>query len=82
MCGSVIYNRRSSAYRESLCSLLPNLIPAMEMLERMAMANGSIASAKSRGELGQPCLFPPVSEKVIDRMPFVKILALGALKVF
>ena len=51
MCGLVICKRRSSAYRESLCSLVPNLIPAMEVLERMTMANGSIASAKSRGSL-------------------------------
>lgn len=52
----------------------------MEVLERMAMANGSIAHAKRRGELGQPCLHPLDNEKVLDKMSFVKILALGALK--
>ena len=54
------------------------LIPVMGVLEWMPMVNGSIASAKSRGELGQPYLHPLDNEKVIGTMSFVKILALGA----
>ena len=50
----------------------------MGVLEWMPMVNGSIASAKSRGEFGQPYLHPLDNEKVIGTMSFVKILALGA----
>lgn len=50
-----------------MCSLVPNLIPAVEALERMAMANGSITSTNSRGELGQPCLQPLDKEKSVER---------------
>ena len=48
----------------------------------MAMANGSIASANNKGELGQPCLQPLDKEKLVERTLFVKMLALGALKCF
>jgi len=65
-CESFIFIRRSSAYRESLHSFVPNLIPAMEVLKWMAMANASIASAKSKGELGQPFLHHLDNEKVIE----------------
>jgi len=35
-------------------------------METLVMANASIESAKSRGELGQPCLQPLDNVKVLD----------------
>lgn len=50
----------------------------MVVLEWIAMASGSVASAKRSGEPGQPCLHSLDNEN--GRVKFVKILASGALK--
>ena len=55
--------RRSSVYRASLYSSAPYLIPLMVILERIAVASGSIAIKNNSGELGQPWRTPLDSRK-------------------
>lgn len=47
----------------------------IEAFEWMAVAKGSIASAKSNRELGEPCLQPLNREKLLNRISFINILA-------
>lgn len=52
------YKRVSSAYREIVSSTGPVEMPRTASAERKRIATGSIASAKSAGESGHPCLVP------------------------
>lgn len=44
----------SSAYRESLCSVWPIVIPTIPVCIRTAIANGSIARVNKSGDKGHP----------------------------
>lgn len=70
--------RRSSAYKETLCTLPARVIPQTCALERRAIARGSIAMANNNGERGQPCLVPRCSLKYSEKTLLVRTEALGA----
>lgn len=64
--GSEMYINKSSANSETLCSLPPLRIPLYSFEARKEIARGSIASAKSSGDNGHPCLVERVNLKYSD----------------
>jgi hypothetical protein len=78
-CGSVIYNKRSSAYNDVLCSLPPLTIPRISGEERIAIARGSIAIANKSGEIGHPCLVPRCNGKDWELVLLVRTDEVGEL---
>jgi len=60
---SETYSKRSSAWRETLCSMAPLRMPTMPVLSLSAIASGSIAMSKRIGLSGQPWRVPRPSLK-------------------
>jgi len=73
--GSFTYNKRSSAYSDTRCSISPRR-PCKSGDVFNAMESGSIAIAKSKGESGPWCV-PLVREKYGERIAFVLTHACG-----
>ena len=67
----------SSAYSEIQYSMSTTLIPVMSACLRIAIASGSIARTKSKGEREQSCLVPRLSLNGVDTSPLVSISACG-----
>lgn len=55
----------------------PIVSPTISGCERVAIDNGSVASAYSNGDRGHPCLVPLVTENCSDVHPFANTLATG-----
>ncbi len=75
--GLVIYNNRSSAYRETLYSTPLLLIPLIDCDDLSTDDNGSIAKINSKGLRGHPCHVPLDKEKYCDTILFVTTAAFG-----
>ncbi len=75
--GSDKKRRRSSAYNESLCMCPPLLIPVTVLSYLSETAKGSMATSKSRGDRGHPCLVPLNKEKYFDILLLVLTAACG-----
>ncbi len=63
------------------CSKAPVQIPWMVECDLIAIARGSIASTKSRGESGEPCLVPRLSLNEGEIKLLVSILAEESTKI-
>lgn len=53
--GTVTYNDKSSAYKDSLCSLPLRVTPLHNGADLKIIDNGSTAMAKGKGDKEQPC---------------------------
>lgn len=73
------YSKVSSVYRFCPGENIPIGIPLTKGEERMSIAFGSMVSAKSAGDNGQPCLVPLWRQKGGERVEPVRTLALDDL---
>lgn len=73
-----------SAYKISLNSSSPFSHPLMSVFVMIALANGSIARAKTSGDRGQPWRVPLLREKYSEEQPgrLIRVLWYRALKAF
>ena len=75
--GSLMYSNKSSAYKDTLCSVPALLTPEYSLAVRKEMARGSMASANSSGDKGQPCLVERPRGKKSEHTSFVRTEACG-----
>lgn len=71
------YAMTSSAKRPTLCSTPHTVTPWIHLFSRMAWANGSIKYANRVGDKQHPCLVDLCRSNLLDRLPFILILAVG-----
>ena len=69
----------SSAYRDAAWVWQPTLMPCDVPRTRSLQANGSIASAKSSGDRGHPCLVPLLIVHVSEKVRPIFVRAIGFL---
>lgn len=75
--GLFTYNKRSSAYSDTRRSDPPRHIPCKSVDVCSAMDRGSIAIAKSKGDIAHPCCVPLDSKKYGERSELVRTHACG-----
>lgn len=62
--GSVMYNNKSSAYNDNLCSFPPLKMPWMLDEKRSDDARGLIVTGNNRREIGHLCFVPRCNRKL------------------
>lgn len=77
--GFLTYSNKSSAQRDTLCSTPSQVTPWKEVEARKVAERGSVDSANSKGDKGQPCRVSCSRAKLLEWVSLVQTLAWGEM---